>query len=114
MDLLSSSSRRRSTQVGDGEAEAQAHVVTGRQRPHLLSTPLHLGLEALKARYIRHVKAPAPARGEHTVQLSIIRKDSAPSGQEELRVESFTVTVKDGAEEPVATKPGVDQLLMCM
>uniref|UniRef100_H3CLG1 Claspin n=1 Tax=Tetraodon nigroviridis TaxID=99883 RepID=H3CLG1_TETNG len=51
---------------------------------------LHPGLEALRARYLRHIQAPAPSRGEHTVQLSI-RKDSTPSGQEELRTESFTV-----------------------
>lgn len=44
------------------------------------------------------------------MQLNIVRKDSAPSGQEELRAESITVTVKDGAEEPSATKPGVDAL----
>lgn len=44
------------------------------------------------------------------MQLSIIRKDSAPSGQEELRTESFTVTVKDRAEEPVSTKPGMAPL----
>lgn len=49
-------------------------------------------------------------KGEHTVQLSIIRRDSAPSGQEELRTESFTVTVKDRAEEPVSTKPGMAPL----
>lgn len=49
-------------------------------------------------------------KGEHTVQLSIIRRDSAPSGQEELRTESFTVTVKDRAEEVVSTKPGMAPL----
>lgn len=67
-----------------------------------------IGLEALRARYLRHVKAPARSQREHTVQLSIIRKDNTPSGQEELHTESFTVTVKDGADEPVATKPGMD------
>jgi len=41
------------------------------------------------------------------MQLSIIRKDSAPSGQEELHAESVTVTVKDGAKEPASTKPGL-------
>ncbi|KAM6903716.1 claspin isoform 2-T2 [Lycodopsis pacificus] len=68
--------------------------------------PLNPGVEALKERYLRHVKAPARPRGERTMQLNIVRKDSAPSGQEELRAESITVTVKDGAEEPSATKPG--------
>ncbi|XP_035536851.1 claspin [Morone saxatilis] len=67
---------------------------------------LNPGVEALKERYLRHVKAPARPQGERTVQLSIIRKDSTPSGQEELHTESVAVTVKEGAEEPVATKPG--------
>lgn len=42
------------------------------------------------------------------MQLNIIRKDSTPSGQEELHTESVTVTVKEAAEEPAATKPGLD------
>ncbi|XP_061597083.1 claspin [Cololabis saira] len=67
---------------------------------------LNPGVEALKERYLRHVKAPPRPHGERTMQLSIIRKDSAPSGQEELRAESLTVTVKEGAEEPAPTKPG--------
>ena len=41
------------------------------------------------------------------MQLTIVRKDSAPSGQEELHTESLTVTVKEGAEEPPTTKPGI-------
>lgn len=41
------------------------------------------------------------------MQLSIVRKDSTPSGQEELHAESVTVTVKEGAES-AATKPGED------
>ncbi|XP_029299726.1 claspin isoform X2 [Cottoperca gobio] len=67
---------------------------------------LNPGVEALKERYLRHVKAPVRPQGERTMQLNIIRKDCAPSGQEELHTESVTVTLKEGAEEPVATKPG--------
>nr|XP_033492141.1 claspin isoform X2 [Epinephelus lanceolatus] len=67
---------------------------------------LNPGLEALKERYLRHVKAPVRPQGERTMQLNIIRKDSTPSGQEELHTESVTVTVKEGAEEPVVAKPG--------
>ncbi|XP_037651508.1 claspin isoform X2 [Sebastes umbrosus] len=67
---------------------------------------LNRGVEALKVRYLRHVKPPARPQGERTMQLNIVRKDTAPSGQEELHSESVTVTVKEGAEEPVATKPG--------
>ncbi|KAM3858140.1 claspin [Diretmus argenteus] len=70
---------------------------------HLEPNP---GVLALKERFIRHVQPLARPQGERTMQLSIIRKDSAPSGQEELRTESVTVTVNEGAEEPVATKPG--------
>ncbi|KAM8841162.1 claspin isoform 2-T3 [Spinachia spinachia] len=68
--------------------------------------PLNQGVVALKERYLRHVKAPTRPQGERTMQLHIVRKDSARSGQQELRSDSLTVTVKDAAEEPVATKPG--------
>ncbi|XP_014828588.1 PREDICTED: claspin isoform X3 [Poecilia mexicana] len=64
------------------------------------------GVAALKERYLRHVQAPVRPPVERTVQLTVIRKDSAPSGQEELRSESVTVTVKEGVEELAATKPG--------
>ncbi|XP_059205125.1 claspin isoform X2 [Centropristis striata] len=64
------------------------------------------GVEALKQRYLRHVKKAVRPQGERTMQLNIVRKDSTPSGQEELHMESVTVTVKEGKEEPVATKPG--------
>ncbi|XP_030267375.1 claspin [Sparus aurata] len=67
---------------------------------------LNPGLEALKNRFLRHVKAPTRPQGERTLQVNIIRKDSTPSGQEELHTESVTVTVKEGGEEPVVTKPG--------
>lgn len=89
-------------------AQAEAKVQLGGNPP--LSASPRLGLEALKERFLRHVKAPAPTRGEHSVQLSIICKDSTPSGQVELRTDSLTVTLKDRAEEPVATKPGLDVL----
>ncbi|KAM7384559.1 hypothetical protein PAMA_011765 [Pampus argenteus] len=68
--------------------------------------PLNPGVEALKKRYLRHVQPPARPQGERTMQLSIIRKDSTPSGQEELHTETLAVTVKEGTEEPVVTKPG--------
>ncbi|XP_029023774.1 claspin isoform X2 [Betta splendens] len=69
-------------------------------------TQLNPGVEALKMRYLRHVQAPAQPLGERTMQLNIVRKERAPSGQEELLSESVTVTVKEGAEEPLSTKPG--------
>ncbi|KAG7225407.1 hypothetical protein INR49_027396 [Caranx melampygus] len=67
---------------------------------------LNPGVVALRERYLRHVQAPVRPQGERTMQLNIIRKDSTSSGQEELHTESVTVTVKEGADEPVLTKPG--------
>nr|XP_019959327.1 PREDICTED: claspin [Paralichthys olivaceus] len=72
----------------------------------LESPQLNPGVVALKERYLRHVQPPVRPQGERTMQLNIIRKDSTPSGQEELNTESVTVTVKEGADEPVPTKPG--------
>ncbi|XP_029370170.1 claspin isoform X2 [Echeneis naucrates] len=73
---------------------------------------LHPGVVALRERYLRHVQAPAMPQGEHTMQLNIIRKDNTPSGQEELRTESVTVTVKEGADKPAPTKPGENLLTL--
>lgn len=56
-------------------------------------------------RYLRHVQAPVRPQGERTMKLNIIRKDS----QEELHTESVTVTVKEGTDEPVSTKPGTNK-----
>ena len=64
------------------------------------------GVEALKERFLRHMKPVLRPQGESSVQLNIVRKGSAPSGQEELQAESITVTIKEGAEEPKAAKPG--------
>ncbi|CAL8299183.1 unnamed protein product [Lota lota] len=64
------------------------------------------GVEALKERYLRHMKPVLRPQGESNVQLNIVRKGSAPSGQEELQAESITVTIKEGSEEPAAAKPG--------
>lgn len=62
-------------------------------------------LEALKDRFMRHVQPVARPKGERTVQLSVIRKDSAPSGQEELCADALTVTLTEEEEKPAA-KPG--------
>ncbi|XP_037120370.1 claspin isoform X2 [Syngnathus acus] len=66
--------------------------------------PQKPGVEALKKRYLRHIHAPVRPQGEHTLRLNIVRKDTTPSGKEELLSES--VTVKEGQEEPAPTKPG--------
>ncbi|XP_061839144.1 claspin [Nerophis lumbriciformis] len=68
--------------------------------------PLNPGVAALKERYLRHVQPPARPQGERTMQLNIVRKDTLPSGKEELHADSVTVTIKEGQEEPAVTKPG--------
>ncbi|XP_028820824.1 claspin-like isoform X3 [Denticeps clupeoides] len=63
-------------------------------------------LEALKDRFLRHVQPAPRPKGERSLQLTVVRKDSAPSGQEELLAESITFTVPEVGDEPVHTKPG--------
>ncbi|KAJ7999985.1 hypothetical protein DPEC_G00200120 [Dallia pectoralis] len=60
------------------------------------------GVEALKERFLRHVQPVARPRGERTVLLSVIRKDSS----EELRQETVTTTIKEAEEEVAHTAPG--------
>ncbi|XP_063041335.1 claspin [Engraulis encrasicolus] len=73
-------------------------------------------LEALKDRFMRHVQPAArpkgKGKGERSLQLSVIRKDSAPSGQEELRADALTVTLTEEEEEQPVTKPGERLLLL--
>ena len=60
-------------------------------------------MEALKERYLRHVQPVARHRGERTVQLSVIRKDSS----EVLHQDFVTTTIKEGEEEAAHTAPGM-------
>ncbi|XP_045082258.1 claspin-like isoform X3 [Coregonus clupeaformis] len=60
------------------------------------------GVEALKERFLRHVQPVARPRGERTMQLSVIRKDSS----EELHQDTVTTTIKEGEEEAAHTAPG--------
>ncbi|KAJ8273053.1 hypothetical protein GJAV_G00096850 [Gymnothorax javanicus] len=73
---------------------------------HLESPQPNPALEALKQRFLRHVQPAPRPRGERTIQLNVIRKESAPSGQEELRTDAVTVTLTDGDEEAVHSRPG--------
>ncbi|KAL0166436.1 hypothetical protein M9458_038280, partial [Cirrhinus mrigala] len=69
-------------------------------------------LKALQERFMKHIQpAPRPKR-ERTLQLNVVRKDSAPSGQEELRSESITITVNEGEDEPANVKPGEKLVLL--
>ncbi|KAJ8384976.1 hypothetical protein AAFF_G00196420 [Aldrovandia affinis] len=79
---------------------------------HLEPPQPNPALEALKERFLRHVQPVARPRRERTMQLSVIRKDSAPSGQEELHVDAVTVTLADGDEEVVHNMPGVKLVLL--
>lgn len=65
------------------------------------------GLEALKERFLRHVQPAPRSKGERSLHVDVVRKDSTASGQEELHVESITVTVNNEEEEPTHTKPGL-------
>ncbi|KAJ8334774.1 hypothetical protein SKAU_G00404130 [Synaphobranchus kaupii] len=79
---------------------------------HLEPPQPNPALEALKERFLRHVQPTPRPRGEHTVQLNIIRKESAPSGQEELLADAVTVTLNDGDEEVVHSRPGEKLVLL--
>ncbi|XP_059365436.1 claspin-like isoform X1 [Carassius carassius] len=69
-------------------------------------------LKALQERFMKQIQpAPRPKR-ERTLQLNVVRKDSAPSGQEELRSESITITVNEGEDEPANVKPGEKLVLL--
>ncbi|XP_038821953.1 claspin [Salvelinus namaycush] len=60
------------------------------------------GVEALKERFLRHVQPVARPRGERTVQLSVIRKDSS----DELHHDTVTTTIREEEEEAAHTAPG--------
>lgn len=66
-----------------------------------------LGLEALKERFLKHVQPAPRSKRERSLHVNVVRKERAPSGQEQLRSESITVTVNEEEEEPVHTKPGI-------
>ncbi|XP_017310239.1 claspin isoform X1 [Ictalurus punctatus] len=70
------------------------------------------GLEALKERFLRHVQPAPRSKGERSLQVNVVRKDSTASGQEELHAESITVTVNEEEEEPSHTKPGEKLVLL--
>lgn len=65
------------------------------------------GLEALKERFLRHVQPAPRSKGERSLHVNVVRKDSTVPGQEELCVESITVAVNDEEEEPTHMKPGI-------
>uniref|UniRef100_A0A4W4EV39 Claspin n=1 Tax=Electrophorus electricus TaxID=8005 RepID=A0A4W4EV39_ELEEL len=68
-------------------------------------------LQALKERFLRHIQSAPRSRGEHSLNISVVRKDTIPSGKEELHTESITVTVKE-EEEPTYSKPGEKLVLL--
>ncbi|TRY53665.1 hypothetical protein DNTS_008665 [Danionella cerebrum] len=69
-------------------------------------------LKALQERFMKHI-LPAPhSKKERTLQLNVVRKDSTPSGQEELHSESIMITVNEGEEEQANVKPGEKLVLL--
>ncbi|XP_051948286.1 claspin-like [Xyrauchen texanus] len=69
-------------------------------------------LRALQERFMKHMLPVARAKGERTLQLSVVRKDSATSGQIELHAESITYTINEGEEKPANAKPGEKLVLL--
>ncbi|KAL1256162.1 hypothetical protein QQF64_014223 [Cirrhinus molitorella] len=69
-------------------------------------------LKALQERFMKHLQPATRPKRERTLQLNVVRKDSAPSGQEELRSESITITVNEGEDEPANVKPGEKLVLL--
>ncbi|KAF5889381.1 claspin isoform X2 [Clarias magur] len=70
------------------------------------------GLEALKERFLRHIQSAPRPKGERSINVNVVRKDSTSSGQEELHAESITVTVNEEEEEATRTKPGEKLVLL--
>ncbi|KAK7899241.1 hypothetical protein WMY93_020094 [Mugilogobius chulae] len=60
----------------------------------------------VKARYLRHVKAPTQPQKERPLQVSIVKKETSSTGKQELQTETLTVTVKEGEEKPTPSKTG--------
>ncbi|KAJ0003637.1 hypothetical protein NQD34_008735 [Periophthalmus magnuspinnatus] len=77
---------------------------------HLDPPQPNSGVELLKSRYLRHVKAPVQPKKECPLQVNIVRKEIRASGKEELLSETVTVTVKEAEEKPTPSKPGVKLL----
>ncbi|KAG1941170.1 claspin-like isoform X2 [Pimephales promelas] len=69
-------------------------------------------LKALQERFMKHVQPAPRPKCERTLQLKVVRKDSAPSGQEELLSESITITVNEGEDKPAKVKPGEKLVLL--
>lgn len=68
-------------------------------------------LKALQERFLKHVQPVVRPKRERTLLLDVVRKDNAPSGQEELHTESITITVNE-EEEPAKAKPGEKLVLL--
>ncbi|CAL1583720.1 unnamed protein product [Knipowitschia caucasica] len=77
---------------------------------HLDPPQPNIGVELLKARYLRHVIAPVQPQKERPLQVNIVRKEIGTSGKEELLSETMTVTMKEEEEKPALTKPGAKLL----
>ncbi|NXH14635.1 CLSPN protein, partial [Bucco capensis] len=64
-------------------------------------------LEALKARFLKHTLGASRAKGERTIAMSIIRKETTSEGKEELRADVVpAVLAAESLEEAIPTKPG--------
>ncbi|XP_051991953.1 claspin-like [Xyrauchen texanus] len=69
-------------------------------------------LKALQERFMKHIQPAPRTKGERILKLNVVRKESTPSGQEELLSESIMITVNEGKEEPANAKPGEKLVLL--
>ncbi|KFO89355.1 Claspin, partial [Buceros rhinoceros silvestris] len=64
-------------------------------------------LEALKARFLKHTLRTSKSKGERTVNMNIIRKETTSEGKEELKADVVpAVLAAESLEEAAPTKPG--------
>ncbi|XP_074832479.1 claspin [Carettochelys insculpta] len=64
-------------------------------------------LEALQARFLKHILHTPKSKTERTVNLSIIRKETTAEGKEELKAAVVPVTLAaENLDDTVLTKPG--------
>ncbi|NXI48011.1 CLSPN protein, partial [Galbula dea] len=64
-------------------------------------------LEALKARFLKHTLGTSKPKGERTVKMSIVRKETSAEGKEELKADVVPAVLSaESLDEAVHTKPG--------
>ncbi|XP_051494185.1 claspin isoform X2 [Apus apus] len=64
-------------------------------------------LEALKARFLKHTLGASKSKGERTINMNIVRKETTSEGKEELKADVVpAVLAAESLDETAHTKPG--------